>query len=333
MLVPDNTQGVKGMIFISKFMKLSLQEYCEAHQLFCQMHHVNCSRCLLMIQAAQMITDTGLCTIKHAFTKNFPQVTYNVSNAKRLLLQMPLAALCINEPISGKSQVYVTELIPGVDYVKMRHFINIFIINNKSPITSLSKDHLRQVLSLAQCDRERELIKYTAFCTSGLSQTAASKQLGLHNMSERAKKIEQCILDTEYICECVHDLSKAQDKAIDHSFGIPSDSDPSDFESDLDLEHLQQDHNDSDTIALPENLLQLLQPDYNWFNLVHRVIESTKGNDHEESIIGQLEPFYMEANEISDGEKKLLKLSHETFVNDWNVCRPQAEREAETLME
>ena len=67
-----------------------------------------------MINAAQAIIDNGICSLKSLFESSFPGVTYNAGNAKRRLLQMPLAALLLK--INKESpKVYVMELIPGAD--------------------------------------------------------------------------------------------------------------------------------------------------------------------------------------------------------------------------
>ena len=49
----------------------------------------------------------------------------------------------------------------------------------------MTKDHLGQLLSLAQTDRERECIKYAVFKTSGLSASAAWKFYGFSDMIRR----------------------------------------------------------------------------------------------------------------------------------------------------
>ena len=62
----------------------------------------------------------------------------------------------------------------------------------KSPSSSpqMTKDHLGQLLSLAQTDRERECIKYVVFKTSGLSASAAQKFYGFSDMTRRADRVE-----------------------------------------------------------------------------------------------------------------------------------------------
>ena len=325
-------------VYVSNYNELSLVEYCQVRRLYCQTYHttMSCTNCSTMIQVSRYIIDHGLCPIKSVFETFFPGVTYNVTNAKRLL-QMPLAAICINEPNSGKSKIYIMEFFKGVDYVKIRHFINMCVTNQSgSERISFSKDHLHQVLSLAQCDHERELIKYTAFQASGLTPTGANRRFGFQGMCERTKKVEQCIMDTRRICECVDDLSKAQDKAVVRSFGlVTSDSDSSDSDCDFnDLECCSQQDVDASTITIPSEdfLFQSLLPDYNWFQIVDRAM--VNNDDNEKEVIKLLELFYtscMESSGINAGGKTLLKLSHDAFISDWEVRRPDAEREAEAL--
>jgi len=55
---------------------------------------------------------------------------------------------------------------------------------------NISKYVLKDILSLAQSRRERELICYTAVVSGHHSQTSAKKHLGLHNMSQRILDVE-----------------------------------------------------------------------------------------------------------------------------------------------
>lgn len=247
---------------------------------------------------------------------------------------MPLAAMCFGDPSSGKSEVYVTELITGVDYVKLRHFITMYISNSKTPTLSITEDHLRQVLSLAQNDRERELIKYTAFRASGLTQTSATRCLGIHNMSERSNKIEQIILETKRICEVVDELSIVLSFALLVSVQLTVIAD-SDSDTDLPVAPEVADNQFSIT-SLPSNdtLLEILRPEFNWFHLVDEIISHSSPDTEEKKVIEQLEPFHvmcMESGCISEKEKMMLKLSYEAFNNDWMVSRPQARHEADAL--
>ena len=85
------------------------------------------------------------------------------------------------------------EYVEGVDYVKLGHFLNT-MQSSQNPITSnLGKCELHQLLSLAQSDREQELIRCTALKASGYSITAAKKVYGFQDVN---KRLEQSIFYT-----------------------------------------------------------------------------------------------------------------------------------------
>lgn len=54
----------------------------------------------------------------------------------------------------------------------------------------MDKNKIKALLGLATSDRERELIRYSVFKASGLTQTGARKQFG---MDTRAERVEKCI--------------------------------------------------------------------------------------------------------------------------------------------
>ena len=84
-------------------------------------------------------------------------------------LQMPLVAVRMGTPSSGTSAWYVLEHVEGVNLAHLLHLL----LSAKSLTKSIDRREIRAILSLAQSDRERELIRYTAFRASGLSATAA----------------------------------------------------------------------------------------------------------------------------------------------------------------
>ena len=84
----------------------------------------------------------------------------------------------------------------------------------KTSTPSLTKVELNQLLVLAQSDREKELVRYTAFRASGLSLSSARRHFGFDNLSEWVAKVEGCIQEAECIRKCIETLSKVQEKAI-----------------------------------------------------------------------------------------------------------------------
>ena len=88
---------------------------------------------------------------------------------------------------------------------------------------------MRALLGLAQSDRERELICFSVFKTSGVSSTRAQKLFGFEKINCRAKRVEAALEEAHWIHEAVEDLAHTQDKALLLSMGfILTDSDSED---------------------------------------------------------------------------------------------------------
>ena len=117
------------------------------------------------------------------YSTAFPHLTYQPTQAKRRLLQMPIDALRLGEPSSGYAAVQLMELVPGVDYFMIFHFLRASPHGGCTP--SVSKQELKHLLGLAQSNKERECLLYAEYKASGLSATQARKHFGLDNMSER----------------------------------------------------------------------------------------------------------------------------------------------------
>ena len=76
------------------------------------------------------------------------------------------------------------------------------------------------MLTLAQSDRERELVRYATFIASGLTVSAAKRQYGFGNMNERAARVEACIEEYLQIRETIKHLSEDQETAVTQFTGI-----------------------------------------------------------------------------------------------------------------
>ncbi len=53
--------------------------------------------CQNMIAAAEKILVDGIFSLSSVYRASFPHLTYQTTQAKRWLLQMPLAAICLGE--------------------------------------------------------------------------------------------------------------------------------------------------------------------------------------------------------------------------------------------
>lgn len=245
---------------------------------------------------------------------------------------MPLATIRVQEPSSGRAEVHVMELINGVNYIKIGHFLTACAAKKSTPSPSLSRPALKQLLQLAQSDRERE---YTTYKASGLTVTGARRHYGLENMSARALGVEKCVQEVKYIRESIDGICTAQEQAAMQQLGlIPSDSESSDDDTDSDSEGHESDVS-VDSVLVPhdgELVCMLRESQFNWFELVSNLVEQ-HGIEHETAVINELDKFFafVMSSEESVGEKTLIEQSHLAFCYDFEVCRPEADRQAETL--
>ena len=79
---------------------------------------------------------------------------------------------------------------------------------------SMTKDQLIQLLTLTQSDREREVIKYAVYKSSGLTPSAARRLYGFEEMSRREDMVKGAIQDAQNIRESTDMLVQAKDKDI-----------------------------------------------------------------------------------------------------------------------
>lgn len=177
-----------------------------------------------MIQAAQIILDRGIVPLSAVFKQVFPTITYTSANAKRRLLQMPVAAFQIKGQ-KGQRDLYLMEKVNGVNYERLACF---FTENIQRAVREhgITKEELKQLLTLTQNEREKELIKYAVFKTSGATPSEARRWLGMENMRSRAARIESSVQE---IYEAV---DYSQDKAVLDTLGIGSTSSSSSEDSD-----------------------------------------------------------------------------------------------------
>ena len=320
-------------ICVSKLSTLSLEEYCLVRKRYCMLHHNNkkCD-CCCIITAAEKILLEGISSLSSVFHTAFPHRSYQPTQAKRRLMQMPVAAIRLGEPSSGLAEVQLMEYLPGIDYFKILHFLKGFPVRHSGLAPSISKQELKQLLGLAQSDRERACIRYAVYKASGLSATQARKHFGFQNMPERCKQVEEALKEAQTIRECIESLSYCQEHAMLKSFGIQvSDSDESSDEESESPSCL------SPSFSLPsdEKLLQILtDSQFNWFELVSKVSEVCRIDpDDNTYLVNALEKFYdtqMEELRL-ESHKQLLSQSHGAFVTDSLVQQHLNVREASAL--
>ena len=200
---------VSDGISISNCRNISLCDYVLYLPTYCsRMHRQTCTSCESLLSIARSLLENGFVVLAQAFRSAFPNVTYHTSIAKRRVLKMPLAAVRVGLPRSGVSEVYLFEC---VNYHHFQRLLNTFHLEKTTKRLSMTKQQLKSVLSIAQSVREREIIRYTAVVSSGLSATGARKHFGLGAMQQRTEKVEHALQEIQDIRLAFESVASVQE--------------------------------------------------------------------------------------------------------------------------
>lgn len=155
---------------------------------------------------AEMILNRGLCRLSEIFKEVFPDIIYKADTAKSLVLRAPLACVRVGDVALEVSCLLVMEHIQGTNYeasVSLR--------------PALEKAEVKQIMRLAQSERERQLLWYAIYKSSGVSSGVAKKVFGFNDTGEHCRKVEVCIEVVQSIHESFEDRLAAELGALDIS--------------------------------------------------------------------------------------------------------------------
>ena len=199
-------------VSVNNCSSLSLVDYYHA-RVCLRKHGQACHICPPLLSVAEKVLRDGLCTLRDAFDVAYPDVTYNVGQAKRKFLQMPLVSIRIGNPSSGTSCTFLMERVDNTDYVRM----SLIFMHLAYPKTvaehGADNSMVKQLLSLAQSDREQECLRYAVFKASGLTQTQTRKKYGFENMNRTAENVENVISEVQGIREAIDSLATIEESA------------------------------------------------------------------------------------------------------------------------
>ena len=283
---------VSDDICVSSCEGISLSEYATNLPRFCSLaHNPMCSVCPAFLTVSQTIPEKGFVQLSQAFKSAFPQVTYHSYSAKCRLLQLPLVALRVGQPQSGVSGVYLFEHIPNVNYRQFLHLLNAFHSRTITERLIMTKEQLHGVLSIAQSDRERECIRYTALVASGLSAKAARRRFGLGRVPQRMRCIEDAIAEAEAIRPAYNNIASVQEKVTLAQFGVLGEGESDSSSNASDVELASDDDETPSAVAFPlEEMMSVLAAGkYNWFDLVSKAEELGCSQGNVESAYGSIE--------------------------------------------
>ena len=120
---------------------------------------------------------------------------------------------------------FVFEFTEDTNYQQFACFINKLVCNESEAHQLVQKSDIKSILSLAQSDRERNLLRYSLFRASGTSFTAAKKKFGFEDMPSIVMSVEDAMKESSNIREAVEDVVHIQNQALLASLGVKSSSD------------------------------------------------------------------------------------------------------------
>ena len=283
-------------------VSLSLKEYILAQKTVCKKDHCSpCTECDSLLSIAQTIVDSGYVVLSEAFRNAFLEIRYSAEVARHRLLAMPLVSIVVGSPSTGRSLSYLFECLMGVDYKAIQQLLASCLKELKT--ASITKAALKEILSIAQSDRERTLIRYTAFVSGKFTQTSARRLLGLEDMNPRVSEEERCVREVRDIRESIEQMVQEEIRGLACSYSDSEDN--SDQGSDTDKEEqVSLTHKDA------ECLVQLLRnSNFNWFELVSQVESTTE-------LQNVLQNFYSNRSSYSftENEVRLIEQSYSAFT-------------------
>lgn len=180
---------------------------------------------------------------------------------------------------------------------------------------SIYTSELSAVMSLAQSDCERQLIRYSVFKASGMSYTAAKKHYGFQNIKTTESHIVSAIEDAKGICKAVYDLAHTADMALLSSMGIEVTQD-----SDSDSDGCAEVHVDADSATELPGEVELCNifenTKYNWFVVVQHIETNTTSSivehPHLMAYLGKM--FNSILSRVSGQSRHLLEQSYNAAV-------------------
>ena len=218
---------------------------------------------------------------------------------------MPLVSIVVGDISTGKSLSHLLECQVGVNYQAIQQLLTLYQKENSE--SNITKADLKRILSIAQSDRERELIRYTALVSGNFTQSSARRLLGLEDMNWRTEEVERCMKEARNIRESIEQL--AQEEI--HSLTIGC--------SDSEEESEQSDCEKAEVIMTPEieeNMVQLLKnSNFNWFELVSQAESSTQ---LQADCLTLLQKFYSNRSKYCFTEKEIeiIEQSYSAFKSD-----------------
>ncbi len=216
-----------------------------------------------MTSVCQKVLAEGILTLKDAYNEACEGSHYSPFNARRRLLQMPLACICVNfKP--GHTECYVIEHNTANNYASVCALLHTVACKQSNDI-KMDKATVKELLQLCTSNEERQTVRYAVCKASGLSATQAKKTFGFRNVSTLTKRVEKAIEHAKYIREAIDQIARIEEKSAVTTLVSDSESDVSDVEPSVGDNPSFEDVIDKITISVVQACC------FNWFEIVDTI--------------------------------------------------------------
>lgn len=210
---------------------MTLAEYVHTRTLVCERRHKKpCHGCYRILKVAKEVTSKGFVKVRDAFELCSPGVKYSSFQARRMLLQMPLAVIGVGTLKEETFCLYLVEKCKPPNLFIMQTLIKEASLH-KSSTQKMTQDEMKKLLALAESESERKRLKYAVVKSAGMPNTKAKRVYGVSGVSDTKQKVEQAMEDACAIREAIENISKVKDKAVLQSIGVCDDSDSDEAEA------------------------------------------------------------------------------------------------------
>ena len=139
-----------------------------------------------------------------------PGIKYKSKDAKRTLLQMPLAALRIRE--SKSDAIYLVSKETNLE--RTRSLLKRKDCSSQNAGVQMSASLVKELLSASESKCERERLTYGIAKSSGLTHTKLRQCYGFQHLKERQYKVEKSLREIREIREAVASIANIKEKAV-----------------------------------------------------------------------------------------------------------------------
>ena len=145
------------------------------------------------------------------FAMSNPGIKYKAKDAKRKLLQMPLAALENNMKVNSDA-IYLVSKETNLELT--RSPLKRKDCSSQYADVQMSASLVKELLSASESEAERERLTYGIAKSSGLSHTKLRQLYGFENLQKRQDKVENSLREIRQIREAVASIASIQEKAL-----------------------------------------------------------------------------------------------------------------------